>query len=77
MVYRCGLFSALLYYFILIKGIKNINNSKIYVSILIFMIYGLAESNTLIGSINFTLVFLLYSIIYNKFEFGGKLNDTE
>mgnify|MGYP004481197525 FL=1 len=76
MVYRCGLYSTLLYYFILIMGIKNINNSKVYVSILIFMIYGLAESNTLIGSINFTLAFLLYSIIYNKFELGGKTNDT-
>ena len=77
LVYRCGLYSALLYYFILIIGIKNINNNKVYVSILIFMIYGLAESNTLIGSINFTLAFLLYSIIHNKFEFGGQLNDKE
>lgn len=77
MVYRCGLYSTLLYYLILIMGIKNINNSKVYVSILIFMIYGLAESNTLIGSINFTLAFLLYSIIHDKFEFGGIANDTD
>jgi hypothetical protein len=77
MVYRCGLYSTLLYYFILIFGMKNINNNKVYVSVLIFMIYGLAESNTLIGSINFTLAFLLYSIIGNKFEFGGQISDRE
>lgn len=77
MVYRCGLYSALLYYFILIFGIRNINNNKVYVSILVFMIYGLAESNTLIGSINFTLAFLIFSIIQNKFEFGGIIDDKE
>ncbi len=77
MVYRCGIYSALLYYAILAFGIKNINDSKIFVSILIFMIYGLAESNTLIGSINFTLAILLYSIIHGKFEYGGTINDQK
>lgn len=77
MMYRCGLYLMFLYYIILIFGIKHISNNKIYVSILIFMIYGLVESNTIIGSINFTLAFLLYSIICNKFDFGGFINDTK
>lgn len=75
MVYRCGLYLTLLYYFILIYGIKNISDKKVQVSILVFMVYGLAESNTLIGSINFTLALLVYSIIENKFNFGGEVND--
>lgn len=76
-IYRCGLFLSLLYYFILIFGVKHINNNKIIVAIFIFMIYGLAESNTIIGSINFTLTLLLYSIIHNKLDFGVNTDDKE
>ncbi len=68
MVYRCGMYLTILYYFMLIFGVSKINNSKIHIAILIFMVYGLAESNTLIGSINFTLAFLLYSIINGNFD---------
>ena len=77
MIYRCGLYSSLLYYYILVFGVRNIDNKKVLVSIMIFMIYGLAESNTLIGSINFTLALLVYSIIQGKFEIGGKVSDKE
>lgn len=77
MVYRCGLYFVFLYYYMLIFGIKNIKNKKILVSILIFMIYGLAESNTLIGSVNFTLAFLLGSILQNDYEFGGNIDDKK
>lgn len=68
MLYRCGIYLTTLYYFMLIFGVRKINNSKIHIAILIFMVYGLAESNTLIGSINFTLAFLLYSIINGNFD---------
>lgn len=77
LVYRCGFYSTLLYYFILIFGVKNIDDKKVHISIIVFMIYGLAESNTLIGSINFTLAFLLYSIIQGKFELGGESSDRK
>ncbi len=69
-VYRNGLFNTLIYYFILFFGMKNIRNKKVCVSIIVFMFYGIAESNTIIGSINFTLAILLYSILNREFKYN-------
>lgn len=62
-----GIFGFFVYFFIYKNGIKKSLYSKKYILIyLVFCIYGLAETNMIIGSINFLFPILIKNIIERK-----------
>lgn len=66
---RLGLIGFCIYYFIYKKGIKLIGYSKVNILLLLVTcIYGLLETNMIIGSINFLLPILIKSIMIDEKE---------
>lgn len=69
MLAQLGLVGYSIYYLIYKEGIKKVITNKKYIVILIvFCIYGLLESNVIIGSINFLFPILIKNIIISKKE---------
>ena len=64
-IFGLGIYGIIVYSFIFYKGSKNIIDKKLLVVILTFTLYGFTETNTIIGSINFTLAIFIYNIIYS------------
>lgn len=66
MLVQLGIIGYLIYYQIYKEGIKKINyEKKIIVILIIFLIYGLLETNVIIGSINFIFPILIKNLIIN------------
>lgn len=70
---QLGLVGYFIYYKIYNEGMKKIGNQKDYIiTFLIFCLYGLLESNVIIGSINFLFAILMKRIIK---EDGGSFRE--
>ena len=62
-----GLIGYLIYFIIYYKSLKILKyDSKLLIVILLFYIYGLTETNVIIGSIQFAFAIQIKSIIINN-----------
>lgn len=73
---QLGLVGYIIYFIIYYVSLKNLNYDYKYLIVAtIFLIYGLFEANTIIGSIQFLFAIQLKSIIKNKNR--SKINDVQ
>lgn len=70
MLVELGIVGYMIYYMIYYNGFKKIYmNNKMVVIIITFLIYGISETNVIIGSINFLFAIILKELIVeNKIE---------
>lgn len=70
---ECGLFVFLIYFYIMLKSYELLSFDEKFIMI-VFLIYGMFESNAMIGSINFLLPIQLIKLINFKLNKKELLN---